>query len=574
MPTRKVAATHPLIVIFKKTYGVLFVLAGVFAFFFIYNTYLVDHSLVDLKSALRKLNDVKTVEDAKRLASVLDYTLVREASASQITPETLSKIEMVKDVLSKPENLAQVKSMRGILENVVKEKEKQRPAMLLALDSVVQTVAPAAAQSAPSARLGGRIQSLQERISAAKDANQMQGLLFDMASVYAQLGKFDEARQTYERLIEVNPKTKLAHKALFSIAWNEKYQGNYAAAIAGFERLIATADVEKKLLLSAKYELADTYKKKGDNQKAADLFKELIALTGGREDRGISSMAILQTGNIYLYGLKDVAAAQEFYDQAKQSVEDSDSGSIESGLARYVETIAQSNISGQYRREGFRLLKDAYKNNDKELYRSAISQFTKAIGTDAQDGISYSGRALAYLWLNDPDRAMWDARKAVKLMPNDEVASINLGYIYIQLNIPDEAVSEYKRFIAVNPFSYKGYYNLGYSYLISGRFEEAAAAFEQSYKIDPKFIRALNNQAWCYWQLGQYARAVELFEEAILKKPGFLDSLFNVAVCYKAIGRHKEAQERFLDVLRIFPNYPGINQLLQEVEIVLQQQEQ
>lgn len=575
MSTHISRASNPLVSLFKKTYGIVFVLVGVFSFFFIYNTYLVDHSLVNLKVALRKLNDVKTVEDAKRLASALDYTLVREASASQAVSDTLSKIEMVKDVLAKPENMAQVQSMRGILENVVKEKEQKRPAMLVALDTVVQAVAPSGVQKEASAvKLIARTQSLQEKISNTKNKGQLQELYFELASTFMQNKKFDDAKKAYLNLIEIAPETKLAGKAMFSIAWNEKHQGNYVAALQEFEKLIAMPGVDRALLMSAKYELADTYKKKGDHLKAAELFKELISLSEAGDAKGVSSMALLQTGNIYLYGLNDITSAQEFYDQAKESVSLEASGPSDSGLARYVETIAQSNISGQYRREGFRFLNEGYKNNDRELYRQAIAQFTKALEVDANDGISFSGRALGYLWLKDPDKAMWDARKAVKLMPNDEIASVNLGYIYIQLNIADEAISEYKRFIAVNPFTFKGYYNLGYAYLISGKFEEAAAAFDQAYKIDNTFTRALNNQAWCFWQLGQYAKAVEIFERAILKKPGFLDPLFNVAVCYKSMGRHKDSKERFLDLIRMNPNYPGVNKHLQEIDAVLLQQEQ
>jgi len=567
-------AVNPLVSIFKKTYIIIFVLVGVFAFFFIYNTYLVDHSLVNLKVALRKLNDVKTVDDAKRLASVLDYALVREASASRMAPEALSKIEMIKDVLSKPENFEQVKSMRGVLENVVKEKEKQRPAMLVALDTVVQAVSPVQSSQVSAANMARRIQSLQEKIKGVTDKNKQQEYLFDIASLYAQTGKFDEARQTYLRLIGLDPDAGVSQKALFAVAWNEKYQGHYDAAVPYFEKLIALPGVDGSLITSAKYELADTYKKKGDFEKAIALFKEIISTAKKQGSSGVSTMAVLQTGNIYLYGLKDIAAAQAFYNEAKESSVAEGEVLKDSGLAQYAASVAQSNISGQYRREGFRLLNEGHRTSDQGFYQQAIAQFTKSIETDANDGLAFSGRALGYLWSNDPDRAMWDARKAVRLMPNDEIASINLGYIYIQLNIADEAVIEYKRFIAVNPFTYKGYYNLGYAYLVSGKFEEAAVAFEQAYKIDPTFTRALNNQGWCYWQLEQYAKAVDVFERAIKKKPGFLDPLFNLAVCYKAIGRHKDAKDKFLDLLRLNPDYPGVTHHLQEIDLVLQRQEQ
>lgn len=550
---------NPMLGFFKRTYKVLLVIVAAVVFFLGYNTYLVDHSLSNLRIALDQVNDVKTLEDAKKLASVLDYSLLNEVSSPELQPATLSKIEMAKDILSKPESMKQLEDVKYAIKEIVSQKEKKRSPVLVALDKINKVFAPTAVKVS-KARLEDQAQYLKEKLNTAKDKFELQEIYYSMANVYTQLSKFKEAREAYLKVLELDPETKLAKKAKFNLAWNEKYQGNYDEAIKEFEGLSEIAG-EEKLATFSMYQMAETYKKKGDFKKAVEIYQKISAKSNDNE---MSQIANYQAGNTYLYDLKDIEKAKEVFDKSKGIGGDS-------SMQRHVEATALSSVANEYRKEGFLLLMQGFSLSLPQKYKEALDFFAKAIEIDPQDGVSYTGRALAYLWLKDPDRAMDAARKAVKILPNDETASINLGYIYIQLNLVDESIVEYKRFIAVNPFTARGYYNLGYAYILVGKLEEASAAFQQATRIDRKFSVAFNNEGWCFWQLGQYSQAVDAFERAIQIDPNFLDALFNLAMVYKSIGRLAEAKDKFDIVEKLDPGYPNLKQYLKEVNDLLQQ---
>lgn len=539
----------------KKSYKILVVILAAILFFLGYNTYLIDRSLVNLRFALDRISDVKTLEDAKELASILDYSLFTEVSSSDLKTSKISRIELVKDILTNPKSTSQLEVAKYTLKNLIESKEKERPPMLVILDKIFALRAAKVAKG----KLENQVKYLKEKLVTLKDKDELQEVYFELANIYTQLLEFDKAKETYRTVIELDPEAKLAKRSQFNLAWNEKLQGNLDEAIKMFENLSQTAG-EEKLITFSKYQMAEIYKKKGDYLKAVAIYQEIA---GQQYDEDLSNMAWLQTGYTYLYDLKEYEKTKEIFDRTKELLKGTE-------VARQIEKIALPEVLIQYREAGFKLLKEGYEKSLPEKYKEATKFFDKALEIDAKDGLSYIGKALAFLWLNDPDRALGFAKRAVKLLPQDEVASVNLGYIYIQLGIVDEAIIEYKRFISVNPFTVYGYYNLGYAYTIQNRLEDAIYAFTQATKINPKFILAYNNLGWCHWQLNQYNQAIEAFEKALGVNPNFLDALFNISTVYKLIGKYEDAKKRFEKILKIDPTHIEAQKQLKEIENILQ----
>ena len=551
----------------KKSYVVLIILAAAIIFFLGYNRYLLDHSLANLRVALDRVSDVKTMEDAKKLASALDYSLITEVASKKLETSNIARIELAMDILTKPQDMSQLKDVKFALEGVIKQKESQRSVILVALDKISKIFAPAAVKVS-KAQLKDQAGYLKERIDTLKDKDQLQEAYYDLANIYTKMSDFTRARETYLKAVDLNPSSKLAQKCRFNLAWNEKQQGNLDQALKEFENLSQTTG-EEKLAIFSKYQMADTYRKKGDYEKASVIFQEVARQSSDKElssfaDKELSSFAEFRAGYTYLYDLKDYEKAKGIFDKSKELLKGS-------SIATHIEDITMPNIVAQYRQEGFRLLREGYELSLPEKYKEAQKYFDKALGIAPDDGLSCIGKALGFLWLNDPDRALDFARKAVKLLPENEVASVNLGYIYLKLGIIDEAIVEYKRFIAVNPFSATGHYNLGFAYAIQNKLEEAVVAFYQATKIDPTFAHAFNNQGWCLWHLSRFGEAVEAFKKTVLVNPRFLDALFNLGMVYREMGRYEESRDMFRNALEISPDYPEALNKLKEVEKIIDQ---
>jgi len=80
----------------KKSHTVLIVILAAVIFFLGYNTYLVDYSLANLKTTLIKVDSAGNLDDAKKLISLLDDSLLQEVVSRESEIENLSYIELAK----------------------------------------------------------------------------------------------------------------------------------------------------------------------------------------------------------------------------------------------------------------------------------------------------------------------------------------------------------------------------------------------------------------------------------------------------------------------------------------------
>jgi len=553
---------NPIIAVLKKTYKILIVLTLAIIFFLGYNTYLIDHSLANLKLTLNKVDNIKTLEDAKKLSSALDYSLLNEVASQKLQAGSIARIELAKDILSKTQDMSRLGDVKFALQEVIKQKEKERPAVLVALDKVSRLVA-SGVKKISKAKLEDQAKYLKENVETLKDKDKLQNAYYELGNIYAQLSDFSKAKDAYEKVIALKPESNLAKKSQFNLAWNEKNQGNLDGAIKEFEKLSQAQGGEELAALS-KYELAEIYRKKGDYEKAVGIYQEITS-TG--RDKDLAQISDFQAGTTLLYDLKQSDRAKEVFEKSKVLFKGTSfSAHIEEGMA--------VRLASQYRTEGFKLLLEFYASSYPGKYKDALSYFDKALDIDPSDAASYAGKAICFLSSNEPDKALEFARKAVELAPNDEISSVNLGYIYIEMGMVNNAITEYKRFISLSPSSAYSYYNLGCAYTMQNRIEEAIPAFRQAVKIDPQFAFAYNNLGWCLWQVANYGEAIEAFERALQVEPKFLDALFNLGATYGAIDRYEDAKRKFQAVLEMSPQHSEAQYQLREVEKILQQKDQ
>lgn len=567
----------------KKTYKILVVIVVMIIFFWGYNVCILDRSLANLRLVLDNIKNIQKLKEAKglsgfldvdllnrvkvlsrlqrkaqRLASALQYLLLQEITNEKFPNTNLLMLELVKDYLVKLKSISQIEDAKFILKEIIEQKEKQRQPVLLFLDKINSAVVPRV-MGIPKRKLQRQLGILQERLSMEKDNVSLQDSYYKLGNTYIQLLEFKRAKEAYRKAIDLNPRPNLALKFQFNLAWIEKFQGNLDEAIKQYGVLFQSAE-QQEVAFFSQYQIADSLSKKGEYGRAIAIYQQIFVRQPGQ---GLAQLICFQLNYNYLYNLKD-------YGQTKKILQESRELFKGSALATYIENEMIPNLAIEQRKEGFGLLSDGYKLYLPEKYKQAQDLFDRALEINAGDGISYSGKALISLWLNNPDEALRLAREGVKLSPRDEITSVNLGYIYLQLNLVDEAITEYRRLISINPSTWRSYYNLGCAYAAQNKFVKAALAFRKATRIDPKFTPAFNNQGLCLWWMKEYAEAIKVLKKATEIDPDFLDALFNLGSAYKIMGRYREAKNEFEKILKINSAYADAQGQLKEIERITQ----
>ncbi len=545
----------------KNTYKAAAALLLIILFFFVYNTYLVDNSLVRLKKTLENVNNLQDIGEAKNLISALDYSLLAELSAKKPNVDNIARIGMAKDILAKASESAQLEDVKFVLNEVIRQKEQARPAILSMLERVGKVVAPVPVRSLEDGMMAetGR---LEQKAKELIDHDQLQQAYFKLGNICSGLSDHEKAREAYEKALSYSPDSQLAEKIRFNLAWNEKLRGNLGASIAEFERIIKDSG-DEDLINLCRYQLGEIYRQKGDFDAAIRMYQKISI---DDKDYIIAQLSQLQTANTFLYDLKNPSRAKEVFESTENMFQGTE-------IAAYIKSSAIPKIVARYRQEGYVFLDEGKRFSQPQKFNEALRYFDRALEMNPKDSESFTGKAIAYLWKENPVTALELARRALKLSPDNEAVIINLGYIYISLGLVEEAIVEYKRFLASNPFSFHCNYNLGYAYAYQGELKEAMVALTKAIRINPNFAPAYNNYGWCLWSDGKYAEAISAFERAVSLQPKFLDAVFNLGEVYRVLGRFEEARRQYAAALRIDPANARARERLELVEKLIKQAE-
>ena len=584
----------------RNTYKLISIILAVVLFFWVYNTYLVDRSLLNLRFILEKVTAMKdNMKDAKQIALILDAMLTKDIAMQgkgSVKPEDLAAAEkvlaqaqqtpqleketqqlkdalryavtrqeptdrgkvvlgMLSDMLSKPQSVSQLEDAKFALKEIIDEKEQKRPGFLAIIDKVAAAVLPKRTGMGISREeLEKQASLLKRNLKDIREKDKLQEAFYELGNIFTQLGQIKNANAFYRQVISLQPYGQLAEKSKFNLAWNEKTAGNLEEALKGFQVLTETvSDPELKIFL--RFQTADILKKQGKYEEAINYLEKIVQQEPSLDLAQLSNYLV---GQIYLYDLEDAAKAKKEFQKA-QDIDRS------SGLSRYIDKHADPAIVEKYLMIGFSLLKQAYFMSLPDKYTEALKNFDRALEVDPKDGLSYAGKSLIFLWLGEREKALESSKKAVRLSPDSEVTLVNLAYVYIELGMIDEAIAELKRLVSVKPKSWQGYYNLGYAYVVKNNFSEAANAFESAAKVNPNSAGILNNQGWCLWKLGKYAEASHIFERSLAVDSQFKDALFNLGLIYKASGRYEEAKTKLDELFRATPQYPDLEYYLSDV---------
>ena len=178
----------------------------------------------------------------------------------------------------------------------------------------------------------------------------------------------------------------------------------------------------------------------------------------------------------------------------------------------------------------------------------ALLEFRAASRLDPSFGPARLLAGTSLLTLGRPREATADLKQAVRLMPGEPAAHLQLADAYERSGDVAGVVAEYRWLVAASPSNDEYIYRLGKAYL-----KQAQWSFERMKSVDPKTARLPQALARQYLDQGRPDLAAAAFEQAATLAPTLPEIHLALARIHLDEGRFDDAAREIERELAIAP---------------------
>jgi tetratricopeptide (TPR) repeat protein len=184
--------------------------------------------------------------------------------------------------------------------------------------------------------------------------------------------------------------------------------------------------------------------------------------------------------------------------------------------------------------------------NDISLWKDAVKKSPKK--ARPHGNLSY-----AYLFHNDLEMAIEEARRTIEIDPQEWRGMVALGKAFKKKGNLIMAAQEFKRAIRINPNAHEAWEELGLVLREFGR-EDAILCLEKAVELKPDSYIYKNNLGLAYYDIGKYDISESIFHDALRLDPGNPRILANIGNVKSRKGLHKEALHYYNEALARDPS--------------------
>lgn len=155
------------------------------------------------------------------------------------------------------------------------------------------------------------------------------------------------------------------------------------------------------------------------------------------------------------------------------------------------------------------------------LFIDAIAYYTQAIRTNKGEiGIEdvariFTSRGLAYLALNDADKAIDDFSNALELDDRNQDALMNRANVFLARKGYDQAQQDFGKVIEMNRGNAAAYAGRARAFAEAGSHDRALADLGKLLELEPRNVAALYGMGVAYRSKRQDDRAIEAFDRLL-----------------------------------------------------------
>jgi len=175
-------------------------------------------------------------------------------------------------------------------------------------------------------------------------------------------------------------------------------------------------------------------------------------------------------------------------------------------------------------------------------YRTAITEFEKAVAYDPMNEEARRMLGMAYLNTGNIDKAGEQLLKAVEISPESYMAHSLLGVYYLRRNDANNAINSLKKSIEYKVNFGNSYYQLGQIYYNMGNYAESEKYFDKTLDYLNPTPQMLNFMAGNLLQLSKFDKAIQYLTAALNMDQNFKEAYRGIAIAYQKKGQKDQAE--------------------------------
>ncbi len=180
---------------------------------------------------------------------------------------------------------------------------------------------------------------------------------------------------------------------------------------------------------------------------------------------------------------------------------------------------------------------------ENKLYLDAIAYFTRAIqkntGEIAVPDVAriFHSRGLAYLALNDPDKALENFSNAIELDDRNPEFFMDRAGVFVGRKQYGRARDDFSAVIKLDPRRTAAYAGRAAANAETGALSGAIADYRKMLELEPRSIAALYGLGLAYKKDKQDAKAIETFNELLAVDPRYAAASYQIAGLFSRAGK-------------------------------------
>jgi tetratricopeptide (TPR) repeat protein len=332
-------------------------------------------------------------------------------------------------------------------------------------------------------------------------------VLYQCASLYTTMGRFDQAAEKFKRMLDLSPNDRQLQKQL---AASYSKAGRLEEAKKILDSILEADQSDPEVIAS----LADIHLDRKEYREAIDLYQKLLS-------QGATNPEIKLRIGIGMFGLIE----------------------HDSTMALKAQKIFEELIPlliGDWRPHWYlgALALSAKKDS------LAASEF-KTVTTLAEwNGDAWWFLGSSLFSQNKFQEVLETMQKAEISVPKDFRIYLLEGLVYSRLAQPEKTIERLEIAHRLNPKDINALGTLAMTYDSEHRYQKSDSLYEEALLIDPHSALLLNNYSYSLSERGlQLNRALEMSSSAVTSEPGnsaYLDTYG--WICYR-LGQYQQAQE-------------------------------
>jgi predicted O-linked N-acetylglucosamine transferase (SPINDLY family) len=407
---------------------------------------------------------------------------------------------------------------------------------------------------------------------------------YQRALALHQLGRLDDARTGYQRVLQLQPQNAAAlnllgiialqtNDPLSAVEWMGKaldldprnvmayvnrgsaysMLNQHAAAVACYDKAI---ELDPESNASPFYNRGNALQQLKQYDAAIASYDQAIALESDLDGdayfgRGTALMALDQPAAAVASFDQAIAIGSNYEAEAYSSrgMALQLQGQYQDAIASHDQAIAiKAGNWEAHNRKGAAL-------HQLRQFAAAVRCYDAAIALKPDYAQAYNNRGLALTSLKHYDAALASYDRALQFAVDDAVLfHKNRGIVLHALRRYEAAIASFDRVIALAANDAEAYHDRGVAQVGLTQFDAAIASFDKAIALKPEYAKAYNHRGFALTNLKRYEAALASYDRATAIDAGLADAHFNRGNLLAQLKRPVEAQASYERAMALEPH--------------------